>query len=399
MTKNNLSSEHLFSVSGCLTENALTLFAHGKLSDSQHVEVEKHIYQCEMCKDSLEGYSLWLQENAPVSKNTAGPQSIKASPQAFASRTAMIRERVKQRVDFHKQVASIKNNRKTKKSYPWMATAATVILFLAIFYIVRVQNIFDKNKLAESTQSKSNAPQELMFKIDTSPEKSEVIAQQFTNKKPLKKRTVAGSIKQHEELSIIENDDYPVGDSRVLVPLARRTATEKSNTQATQPEVTITELSPVSAKEEISVLEYKAGTVTAEAIEKKAIADKEETMIEGVKITSKAERAPKTDEVYVLVEKQPEFPGGEENLLKFLSENVQYPQLAKENGIEGIVVVSFVVRKNGKLTDIKVVKSLGGGCDEQAIAAVKAMPRWIPGEQSGRKVDVSFNLPVVFKIK
>jgi protein TonB len=101
----------------------------------------------------------------------------------------------------------------------------------------------------------------------------------------------------------------------------------------------------------------------------------------------------------MMVEKQPEFPGGEENLKKFLSDNVQYPQLAKENGIEGTVVVSFVVRKNGKLSDIKVVKSLGSGCDEQAIAAIKAMPRWIPGEQSGRKVDVRFNLPIVFKIK
>lgn len=399
MTKNNLSSEHLFSVSGCLTENALTLFAHGKLSDSQHVEVEKHIYQCEMCKDSLEGYSLWMQQNLSTSKYTAGSQSIKASPQFFASRTAMIRERIRLRVDFHKQVASVKNNRKTKKSFPWMATAATVILFLAVFYIVRVQNIFDKNKLAESTQSKSNAPQELMFKIDTSPEKSEVIAQQIPNLKPQKKQTVAGSIKQQEELSIIENDDYTDGVTRVLAPLASSTATEKSNPYAIQPKETITELSPLSDKEEIAMQENKAGIVTAETIEKEALEEKEVKMLEGVKITSKAERAKKTDEVYVMVEKQPMFPGGEVNLQKFLSENVQYPSFAKENGIEGTVVVSFVVRKNGKLTDIKVVKSLGGGCDEQAIAAVKAMPRWIPGEQSGRKVDVRFNLPIVFKIK
>lgn len=103
-------------------------------------------------------------------------------------------------------------------------------------------------------------------------------------------------------------------------------------------------------------------------------------------------------EVMFLVEKMPQFPGGEALMLQFLTEKLQYPRLAKEYGIEGRVVISFLVEKDGSLTDIKIVKGIGGGCDEEALRLVRAMPPWKPGEHRGRTVRVSYTLPVTFKM-
>ncbi len=104
-------------------------------------------------------------------------------------------------------------------------------------------------------------------------------------------------------------------------------------------------------------------------------------------------------EVYNVVEVDPEFPGGIEALYKYLAENITYPQQAKDSGIQGRVYVTFVVEKDGSITGAKVLRGIGGGCDEEALRVVNAMPKWTPGKQLGEPVRVQFNLPVVFKLK
>jgi periplasmic protein TonB len=101
----------------------------------------------------------------------------------------------------------------------------------------------------------------------------------------------------------------------------------------------------------------------------------------------------------ILVEVWPAFPGGEEEMMRFLSKNVQYPELARESGITGTVILEFVVEKDGAITGIKVVRSIGGGCDEAAVRAVKMMPNWTPGTQQGNPVRVQFHLPVRFTLR
>ena len=105
------------------------------------------------------------------------------------------------------------------------------------------------------------------------------------------------------------------------------------------------------------------------------------------------------EEVFLIVEQQPEFPGGEKARLKFVRDNTKYPQLARETGIQGTVYVSFVVEKNGSLTDVKVIRGIGGGCDEEAVRVVKAMPKWKPGSQRGNPVRVRFNMPIKFTLQ
>jgi len=100
-----------------------------------------------------------------------------------------------------------------------------------------------------------------------------------------------------------------------------------------------------------------------------------------------------------LVEEMPSFPGGEAERNKFLADNIVYPQQATENGIQGTVYVSFVVDSKGNVTDVKVLRGIGGGCDEEAVRVVKMMPQWHPGKQNGKNVRVLFNMPIYFKLQ
>ncbi len=102
--------------------------------------------------------------------------------------------------------------------------------------------------------------------------------------------------------------------------------------------------------------------------------------------------------VFSAVEVQPEFPGGEAGLVKFLQANLRYPALAKENGIQGKVFVQFVVQKDGNLDDMKVLREPGSGLGDEALRVLAESPKWIPGAQNGRPVKVQFTLPVNFRL-
>ncbi len=106
----------------------------------------------------------------------------------------------------------------------------------------------------------------------------------------------------------------------------------------------------------------------------------------------------KTFELFDL-EKEPRFPGGEAAMMQYLGENIQYPALARENGIQGTVVLTFVIDKVGNVTDVRVVKDIGGGCGKESVRVVEAMPKWTPGEANGKPVKVRYTLPLRFKFE
>lgn len=103
-------------------------------------------------------------------------------------------------------------------------------------------------------------------------------------------------------------------------------------------------------------------------------------------------------EIFTIVEENAEFPGGEAAMNKFLGENLKYPKMAQDAGIQGIVYVTFVVEPSGVITNIKILRGLGGGCDDAAVNAIKKMPKWNAGKQRGKAVRVQFNLPVRFRL-
>ncbi|HEY1163773.1 MAG TPA: TonB family protein [Chitinophaga sp.] len=103
--------------------------------------------------------------------------------------------------------------------------------------------------------------------------------------------------------------------------------------------------------------------------------------------------------VFNYVELMPSFPGGDEALLKYLSRNIRYPNIAAENGIEGLVTVQFVVDYEGNIKDVKVLSAAkGGGLEQEATRVIKAMPKWKPGKQNGRYVSVLYSIPVNFRL-
>lgn len=106
-----------------------------------------------------------------------------------------------------------------------------------------------------------------------------------------------------------------------------------------------------------------------------------------------------TEEIFVVVENQPEFPGGNAAMMKFLSDNIKYPVIAQENGIQGRVICNFVVERDGSITDVQVVRGVDPSLDREAVRVIQSMPRWTPGKQRGQAVRVRFTLPVVFRLQ
>lgn len=99
------------------------------------------------------------------------------------------------------------------------------------------------------------------------------------------------------------------------------------------------------------------------------------------------------------VQQKPEFPDGEAALFRYLSQNIKYPAIARENGIKGKVILSFVVSKSGAIEDVQVIRGIGGGCDQEAVRVVKGMPKWSPGRMNGKAVKVKYTLPVNFTLQ
>ncbi len=108
---------------------------------------------------------------------------------------------------------------------------------------------------------------------------------------------------------------------------------------------------------------------------------------------------PGANTVLTIVEEMPTFPGGDGELSAYLKKNIKYPPLARENGITGRVYVNFIVDREGKIKDAKILRGIGGGCDEEALRVVRTMPSWKPGKQNGRSVNVSFNMPIFFNLQ
>ena len=106
-----------------------------------------------------------------------------------------------------------------------------------------------------------------------------------------------------------------------------------------------------------------------------------------------------TEEIFVVVEQQPEFPGGTGALMKFLGDNIKYPVIAQENGIQGRVITTFVVERDGSITDVQVVRGQDPSLDKEAVRVIKTMPKWKPGQQRGKPVRVRFTLPVQFRLQ
>jgi protein TonB len=154
---------------------------------------------------------------------------------------------------------------------------------------------------------------------------------------------------------------------------------------------------PPKPPQQTTIIEIVEDDVEIEdEIEIDVEADQETEVEEYIPIEEEVEE--EEAQIFTVVESMPGFPGGEASRIKYLNENIKYPQMARESGIQGRVFVTFVVEKDGSVTDVRVLRGIGGGCDEEAVRVIKNMPKWNPGKQRGKPVRVQFNMPILFKL-
>ena len=155
---------------------------------------------------------------------------------------------------------------------------------------------------------------------------------------------------------------------------------------------------PVEVPKQTTQLEIVQDDVEVEDIEINADVDQNEVIEDYVPVEVEEEEVSE-QEIFQIVEEMPAYPGGDQKLMEYVAKNIKYPQIARETGIQGRVFVGFVVEPDGSVSNVKVLRGIGGGCDEEAMRVVKSMPKWKPGKQRGKAVRVSYMLPVNFKLQ
>jgi protein TonB len=177
----------------------------------------------------------------------------------------------------------------------------------------------------------------------------------------------------------IENEIKPPPPPPPLKTTVKFTPPVVTNEEVTEEIKTVDELKDTKAQISIADVNGSNDANATDVADLKVVEEKEEPL--------------------TFVEQQPEFPGGIDALMKYLHDAIRYPAIASEMGITGRVTLQFVVDKHGKISNIKVLRGIGGGCDEEAVRVVKAMPPWKPGRQNGKEVPVYFTLPILFQLK
>ena len=155
---------------------------------------------------------------------------------------------------------------------------------------------------------------------------------------------------------------------------------------------------PVEVPKQTTQLEIVQDDVETEDININAEVEQNEVIDEYVPVEVEEEEVVE-QEIFQIVEEMPSYPGGDQKLMEYIAKNIKYPQIARESGIQGRVFVGFVVEPDGHVSNVKLLRGIGGGCDEEAMRVIKSMPKWKPGKQRGKAVRVSYQIPVMFKLQ
>ena len=155
---------------------------------------------------------------------------------------------------------------------------------------------------------------------------------------------------------------------------------------------------PVEVPKQTTQLEIVEDDVETEDLNINADVEQDEVLEEYV-APEIEEEVVVEQEIFQIVEEMPSFPGGEAKLLEYVAKNIKYPQIARETGVQGRVFVGFVVETDGSISNVKLLRGIGGGCDEEAMRVIKSLPKWKPGKQRGKAVRVSYQIPVLFKLQ
>ena len=425
-------SSALFMPSGCLTGDALMLFVSGSLKGSELIAAQQHIFDCPLCADAADGLRMWLSEDKTENSTIADGNKIPAefsgkhsgkahSDKSFRKplnefhlRTDLLNKHVRQRLHSRALIEASESKRLSYKPFVWLAAAASIILFIGGFYVVWMQTQSDRQKLALKAQEMEYAAHIEDSLLRSISDTADIYVLAMNRKRDLHKSQTSENMAVVSEdmvsdLEIDENVPFPA-----IIPMENKSLPEelvvkeiaysgqasgedssasgKANQAVVAEEVVVTALGISREKKSLA---YSSADMQNE----KNVTSREIQKLPDPTLKSSTIEESEAETAFTIVEEMPLFPGGTEKMISFLAEHLNYPVAASENGIQGTVYVSFIVKKDGRLTNLKVIRGIGGGCDEEAVRVVGKMPRWKPGTQSGKAVDVQYNLPVLFKLK
>ncbi len=393
MNDKNKMSSAIFTPSGCLTGDALLQLVSGLLKGKTLLQAQNHIEECPLCADAAEGLKMWLNENKSLPADTeksvyatesgqtnasddqpfasqAKTETNEPIPALFRKRTDVINEHIRKRLYAHGRIEAAEKKHISYQPFVWLSAAATLLLFIVIGYVLWLQN-----QLYTQTLAKERADQILMLEGTSN---QDTLTVSMMEKQGIPGHT--NNVEKRSQRPALVVADIIISDD-VISQDKRSVTLQASEFPETPPE---REAAGANGEAKISgsdkVHPSSGGTYS-------------------IAVTEKTEIEDETRPVFAIVEQMPSFPGGEEKRIAFLARNIRYPEKAIENAIQGKVYVSFVVKRNGNLADFKVLQGIGSGCDEEVLRVVKMMPKWSPGKQDGKAVDVLYNMAVIFKLK
>jgi len=397
MTKPDHKINSLFTASGCLTADALEKLASGTLSPALSRQAEAHIAGCGLCSDALDGIMTWQRQNqVSVYKDEAefstSPAGKSEAEKTFGNKVNHINERLHDRVKFHRETATSKQKKRLGPVPAWLAVAASVVLFAGIYLILQ------QNRPVKENVAVNQAEYDEMVVLPSNPDslvKREAPAVIAENKPQAGKRGIPSPAVVNGVITF-SNDDMVVMEKE----------SDDEYIAGTAEEVTVSVPGFIGGTDNQIADTDKAAEKTVDTEQTdKSIAQTAAAPRSSNGAAAKASKSSSQEEVaeesavFTIVEQLPEFPGGADKLNRYLTENLHYPAQAKESSISGTVYVQFVVNKKGQISEAKVLRGIGSGCDEEALRVIKAMPRWKPGMQRGKPVKVVFNMPVKFSLE
>jgi len=428
----------LFTPSGCLTEKALALYTRGLLSEEETSSVNNHMQGCEMCAYAADGYLLAGPEafaedlifvNSGVTDLSLNEAEIRESTFAEESHFEGPRFPVMSHEEIKQFTGDLKAKAAADQDTPVERNPEPIILHpgkkifhryqfrlmaAAILLLVGFGSILLYFQFKHSTVDKNTA--ELIEKSDTISRELTSIGKTAGKKTVSEKKDQPGPVSVMEEdteREIIVNDNpqtsSPGYANRPVAGLIDRSSYTNREGNALAPTLGMPQGATPGAPQGTSGNKTPKIPEENEIVTMSVSSDQEETipipvnMDEGasqaLKMKSANEEAEIMEaEIFTVVEESPHYPGGDEMRIKFLQENIKYPQAARESSLSGLVYITFIVETDGTITNIRVLRGIGGGCDEEAVRVIKLMPKWTPGKQRGKPVRVQFSMPVQFKL-
>ena len=362
----------LFNLSGNLTLDAMERYLHGELDLSERKLVEKHLEESPFDREALDG----LRKYYP-GQNLHDIEELQQGVSQMARKYA------------------ITGKRKSLTPRYWYAAAGIIaILGLSVFMIFMFRNPVNQSQLAINQT-------DTMIGTDSIESLSE------------------------QKQSVSENELVPVThqETRIKITEVKMTEEEPDMPDKIIKPVQIQMDEDISEPEAIIKMEEAGAEIIDDDVRVESgmvggvmISDEESYEMEisahsqkgksvnnranlKMAMNAEADTLLSESQIFLVVERMPEFPGGEDSLSQYLADNIKYPQMAIENSIQGRVFVTFVIETDSTISDVNVLRGIGYGCDEEAVRVIESMPKWNPGMQRGKPVRVQYNMPVMFSLE